>query len=124
MSNLLHTNHEVQRIPNPLYFCTDDADANSPHSISVLQPKSLMKLTKTTPITVSFKCSPLMFNSMNEMMIKRYLDRSSVIRLALYLFDAYMHQPDIIESDLYELVERLESLQPEGQMSFSEFCRY
>lgn len=65
-----------------------------------------------------------MLESMNEMMITRYLDRSSVIRLALYLLDSYMHREDIVESDLFELVDKLEHIIPNKEHSFSEFCGF
>ncbi len=65
-----------------------------------------------------------MLESMNEIMVKRYLDRSSVIRLALYLLDSYMHREDIMESDLFQLIEKLEGITAKNEHSFSEFCGF
>lgn len=65
-----------------------------------------------------------MLNSMNEIMIKRYIDRSSVIRLALYLLDSYMKDPAITNCDLYELLGRMESIHPHQRVNFSQFCGF
>ncbi|MFI3243440.1 MAG: hypothetical protein R3Y56_04220 [Akkermansia sp.] len=83
-----------------------------------------MKNTTGHPTTISFKCSPLMLESMNHVMITRYLDRSSVIRLALYLLDSYMSQEEIAQGDLFLLVEKMEKICPNQEHSFSEFCGF
>ncbi len=85
---------------------------------------SHMKQYYTRTTTISFKCSPTMLNSMNEIMIKRYIDRSSVIRLALYLLDSYMRDPAIADCDLFELLDRMESIHPNREVSFSQFCGF
>lgn len=63
-----------------------------------------------------------MLNSLNEIMYKRYLDRSSVLRLAIYLLDGYLKRPEISQANLHELVDLLEHEHLSEPISFSDFC--
>lgn len=83
-----------------------------------------MKINHPTPTTISFKCSSVMLDSINEIMCKRYLDRSSVLRLAVYLLDGFMKRPDMLDIDLHELVDKLEHEHAQEFISFSDFCGY
>lgn len=58
---------------------------------------------------------------MNEVMNELKLDRTSVIKLALYYFTAYMSQEEHKSVGLRELVEMLEQNAPLHFPSFAEF---
>lgn len=58
--------------------------------------------------TYSFKSTPLMDRFMQDIMEQRNLDRTSVIKLALYLFAYYSKREDVSKMNLRQLVENLE----------------
>ncbi len=60
---------------------------------------------------------------LSRLMRERGLNRTSVIRLALYALDCFSRRREVQELSLAGLVEHLESLAPEARMSFAEFIR-
>ncbi len=70
---------------------------------------------------VSFKCSNSVTNSLNRLMVERAIDRTSVIKLALYLFDGYMQRSDVQRLNLFELVRHIEQEGPENRLSYGDF---
>lgn len=55
----------------------------------------------------SFKSTPLMDRFMEDIMEQRNLDRTSVIKLALYLFAYYSKREDVSKMNLRQLVDSL-----------------
>lgn len=56
----------------------------------------------------TFKSTPLMDRFMDDIMEQRNLDRTSVIKLALYLFAYYSKREDVSKMTLRQLVASLE----------------
>ncbi len=61
--------------------------------------------------------------SLSRLMQERGLNRTSVIRLALYALDCFSRRRDVRGLTLHELVAELERLAPEQGMSFAQFIR-
>lgn len=59
---------------------------------------------------------------MTDLMELRNLDRSSVIKLALYLLFSYMQREEVQMMDLYTLVRSLEKQAPDGFPDFATFA--
>ncbi len=62
-----------------------------------------------------------MEESLTRHMRERGLNRSSVIRLALYALDCISRRREVGRLSLAELVALLEELAPEARVSFAEF---
>ncbi len=75
------------------------------------------------PCIYSFRCSRGMDECLTRLMNERGLNRTSVIRLALYALDCISRRREVSQLSLAELVEQLEWLAPEGRVSFGEFIR-
>ncbi len=60
---------------------------------------------------------------LSRLMLERGLNRTSVIRLALYALDCLTRRRELARLSLVELVEELEALAPEGCKSFDDFIR-
>lgn len=56
-----------------------------------------------------------------RIMEERDLDRTSVIKLALYYFSIYMQKEKTQSLDLFELVDDIESMAPPDYPRFAEF---
>lgn len=54
-------------------------------------------------------------------MDERLIDRTTVIKLALYSFDSYMRRTDVQEMNLFDIVHELEGAAMPGQSSFAQF---
>ena len=76
----------------------------------------------STRRAITFRCPETIMQAVEHIMLDRDLDRTSVIKLALYLLTATMKRPDIDEKDLWQLVCWLEHQAPEGMPSFAAFC--
>ncbi len=72
--------------------------------------------------TVTFKCPSPALEFMQNMMEEKGIDRTSIIKLALYMFDGFMQDEEVRKLNLYELVERIEELAPKNQCSYCDFC--
>lgn len=70
----------------------------------------------------SFRVSEMMDAHVNEICRERKLDRTSVVRLALYSLSAYMKEDRVKEMNLYDIVNDLESRTPTDFPKFSDFC--
>ncbi len=64
-----------------------------------------------------------MQESLSRIMKERDLNRTSVIRLALYALDCLARSREGRELSLAELVEHLERMAPESGVSFAAFIR-
>lgn len=69
----------------------------------------------------TFRCPEPMRQALEQVMIDRNLDRTSVIKLALYSFCKMMNRNDVKQMSLYQIVEMMEQGEPSPFMSFEEF---
>ncbi len=60
---------------------------------------------------------------LSRIMRERGLNRTSVIRLALYALDCHLRSRELSGLSLAELVEQLEGIAPEARVSFQDFIR-
>ncbi len=60
---------------------------------------------------------------LSRIMSERGLNRTSVIRLALYALDCFSRRSEVRGLTLAELLERLEGISPEARVSFQDFIR-
>lgn len=72
-------------------------------------------------LAYTFRCPEPMRQTIEQIMLERNLDRTSVIKLALYYFCKTMKRRDVMKKDLYQIVQMLEQSDPEHFMSFEEF---
>lgn len=59
---------------------------------------------------------------MTRLMVVRNLDRSSIIKLALYMLFSYMQREDVQMMDLYTLVRSVEKLATPEFPDFATFA--
>ncbi len=71
----------------------------------------------------SFRCSRGMDECLSRLMGRHGLNRTSVIRLALYALDSLSRRHEANGLALQEFMELLEGLAPEARLSFSDFLR-
>lgn len=69
----------------------------------------------------TFRCPEPMRQALEQVMIDRNLDRTSVIKLAIYAFCKMMNRNDVKQMSLYQIVEMMEKEKPTQFMSFEEF---
>ncbi len=69
----------------------------------------------------TFRCPEPMRKSIEQIMSERNLDRTSVIKLALYHFCKTMKRRDMKKKDLYQIVQMMETNEPATFMSFEDF---
>lgn len=70
---------------------------------------------------ICFRATESIFEMINRIMDERMIDRTTIIKMALYHFDTYMRQQDVKEKDLYDIVQDLEYAAAPDQMCFEEF---
>lgn len=70
----------------------------------------------------TFKYTDTMQKAMEAVMDEWYLDRTSVIRLALYMLVSYLNQESTRRMNLHELVAELERLAPPHYPTYAQFC--
>ncbi len=75
------------------------------------------------PYIYSFRCSQGMEECLSRLMRERGLNRTSVIRLALYALDCFSRRLDVQQLTLSAFVQQLEQLAPEPSRSFEDFIR-
>lgn len=72
-------------------------------------------------LAFTFRCPEPMRTAMEQIMEERNLDRTSVIKLALYLLCKTLKRREFKKKDLYQVVRLMEQMAPEKYMSFDEF---
>lgn len=72
-------------------------------------------------IICSFRFTKEMHRFISDIMNERQLDRTSVLKLALYQFSAYMSKEESKMLTLAQLVETLERHAPDGFPDFASF---
>lgn len=75
----------------------------------------------TSPKVICFRATSAMCTSIERIMNERVIDRTTVIKLALYHFDSYMRRREVQEKDLYAIVHDLENHAEPGQSCFAHF---
>ena len=70
----------------------------------------------------TFRCTKRMENSMNELMNNWEIDRTSVIKLALYLFAIHMQQSKIERMDHRGLIHEIERMAPPDFPDYASFA--
>lgn len=75
----------------------------------------------STRLAYTFRCPEPMRKSVEQIMLDRNLDRTSVIKLAIYQFCKTMSRADVQEMDLYEVLAMMENAEPADFMRFEEF---
>ncbi len=75
------------------------------------------------PYIYSFRCSQGMEESLSRLMGELGLNRTSVIRLALYALDCFSRRREVQGLPLAELVEQLGAMVPDARLSFRDFIR-
>ncbi len=64
-----------------------------------------------------------MEESLTRLMQERGLNRTSVIRLALYALDCFSRRSEVQELSLADFIEQLQLLEPGACQSFADFIR-
>ena len=72
-------------------------------------------------LAYTFRCPEPMRKSMEQIMVERNLDRTSVIKLALYSFCKMMKRRDVKKMNLHQVVQMLEEEKSGKFMSFEDF---
>lgn len=70
----------------------------------------------------TFRCPEGISEQMTRLMVVRNLDRSSIIKLALYMLFSYMQREDVQMMDLYTLVRSVEKLATPEFPDFATFA--
>lgn len=74
-----------------------------------------------TPKVICFRATESMCATINRIMDERLIDRTTVIKLALYHFDSYMRQMDVKEKTMHDIVRDLELAAAPEQSRFEQF---
>lgn len=69
----------------------------------------------------TFRCPAPMQNAIEQIMVERNLDRTSVIKLALYHFCKTMKRRDVRRKDLMQVVKMMEESEPKNFPSLTDF---
>lgn len=75
----------------------------------------------TTPKIICFRASDTICSTIDRIMDERLIDRTTVIKLALYHFDSYMRQLETREKNLFDIVRDLEGQAAPEQGCFAHF---
>lgn len=70
----------------------------------------------------TFRSTLVMEQCMDELMQDWEIDRTSVIKLSLYLLSIHMKQSQLAHRDLYGLIRELELLAPPGFPDYASFA--
>lgn len=70
---------------------------------------------------ICFRATDSIYEMINRIMDERLIDRTTIIKLALYHFDSYMRHIDVKEMDLFGIVHDLEQSAAPGQLRFEQF---
>lgn len=70
----------------------------------------------------TFRSTKMMDSSMEKLMNDWNIDRTSVIKLSLYLLSIHMQQSKIAYRDLYGLIREIEALAPPDFPDYASFA--
>lgn len=71
---------------------------------------------------VTFRCTREMDRLITRLMMERNLDRTSIMKLALYMLGGHMSRAAVRKMDIREVVEELETRVPRGFPKFAAFA--
>ncbi len=71
---------------------------------------------------VTFRCTREMDRLITKLMEERNLDRTSVMKLALYMLGGYMSRPDVKKKSTRQVLTELETCVPCGFPKFAAFA--
>lgn len=72
-------------------------------------------------LAYTFRCTNAMRQSIERVMKERNIDRTSVIKLSLYMLSTYLSRKEVRAMNLHELVRSIEQMSPEQKRSFADF---
>ena len=75
----------------------------------------------STHKVICFRATAPMCATIERIMNERIIDRTTVIKLALYHFDSYMRRREVQDKNLYDIVRDLEGAAEPGQSCFAHF---
>lgn len=75
----------------------------------------------TAPKIICFRATAAVCAAIERIMDERLIDRTTVLKLALYHFDTYMRQQEVQSKDLHGIVRDLEAAAHPGQSPFAHF---
>lgn len=78
-------------------------------------------MATTTPKVICFRATESMCETLDRIMDERLIDRTTVIKLALYHFDSYMRKLEVKQKTLYDIVRDLECAAAPEQSCFAHF---
>ena len=70
---------------------------------------------------ICFRATKSIHEMINRIMDERMIDRTTVIKMALYHFDSYMRDSNKKNKTLYDIVSDLEDAASPEQVCFEEF---
>lgn len=73
------------------------------------------------PKIICFRATEPVRTAIDRIMDERLIDRTTIIKLALYQFDTYMRRPEVKQKNLFDIVRDLEKAAAPDQVSFAEF---
>lgn len=76
-----------------------------------------------TQKVICFRATEPICATIQRIMDERLIDRTTVIKLALYSFDSYMRRLEVQAMNLFDIVEELEGGAMPGQSSFAHFSQ-
>lgn len=71
---------------------------------------------------VTFRCTREMDRLITRLMMERNVDRTSIMKLALYMPGGHMSRAAVRKMDIREVVEELETRVPRGFPKFAAFA--
>ena len=71
---------------------------------------------------VTFRCTREMDRLITRLMMERNVDRTSIMKLALYMLGGHMSRAAVRKMDIREVVEELETRVPRGFPKFAAFA--
>lgn len=70
---------------------------------------------------ITFRATPEICRSIENIMSSRLIDRTSVMALALYALEVFLNQEEFKDRNLHEIVAYLEQLAPEEMPKFGQY---
>ena len=71
---------------------------------------------------VTFRCTREMDRLITRLMMERNLDRTSVMKLALYMLGGYMSRPDVKKKSIHQVLAEIETQAPDSFPDFATFA--
>lgn len=72
-------------------------------------------------LAYTFRCTDAMRRSIEHVMQERNIDRTSVIKLSLYMLTTYLSRKDVRAMNLHELVKHIEQMSPAQKQTFADY---